>query len=107
MQSNQWGKLKMKDFRNMTESELKNILLFTEAVASAQLAKNVNFGDMKSDEVSLQEAEREAVAFAERRRARLSARSDYGTSDEEQAEIDSIREGIRDYYRRTRKIVKG
>jgi len=97
----------MKDFKNMTESELKNILTFTEAVANAQLEKKANFSEMKTTDESLLDAEREATQFAERRKVGQTARSTFGESTDEQAEIDEIRASIRDYYKRTRKVVKG
>ncbi len=98
----------MKDFRNMSEAELKNILTFTNALADRiEQEKQINYADMQTTDESLLEAERSAKAFAERRKANLTARSDYASSETEQAEYDEVRQGIRDYYRRTRKIVRG
>jgi hypothetical protein len=96
----------MKDFNKMSDSELKNILVFTEAVAM-QAENGVNFGEMETTDESLREVEKSAREFAARRKAGLVPRSGYGETTEELAEIDSIRAGIRDYYKRTRKVVKG
>lgn len=91
------------DFRDMSEKQLQQVLKFTEAIADGR----VNFADMKTTDESLAEAEREAIAFAERRKSGLRARSTFAETDEEAAETKSIREQIKDYYKRTRKIVKG
>jgi hypothetical protein len=90
-----------------SETELRNILNFTNALADRLQDENkIDFASMQSDETSLAEAEREAVAFAERRKAGLfTSRSEYGETDAD--ELNEIRENIRDYYRRTRKIIRG
>jgi tellurite resistance protein len=98
----------MKDFRNMTEKELKSVLAITNALADQlERDKQADFGAMETTDESLRDAEREAVAFAERRKAGLSAGSDYGINADEKAEIAEIRANIKDYYKRSRKIVKG
>lgn len=98
----------MKDFNDMTENQLKNVLTFTTALANQiDKEKQADFGAMQTTDESLAQAERDAVAFAARRKAGLSANSNFGETTDEQAEIDEIRAGIRDYYKRTRKVVKG
>ncbi len=61
-----------------------------------QAENGVNFGEMETTDESLREVEKSAREFAARRKAGLIPRSGYGTGNEELAEIDSIREGIRD-----------
>lgn len=90
-----------------SDTELKNILNFTNALADRLQDENkIDFAAMQTDETSLAEAEREAVRYAERRKAGFStSRSDYGETDTD--ELNEIRESIRDYYRRTRKVIRG
>ena len=90
-----------------SETELQNILKFTNALADRLQDENkIDFASMQTTPESLGEAEREAVAFAERRKAGLfTSRSEYGETDTD--ELNEIRENIKDYYRRTRKKISG
>ncbi len=96
----------MKDFNKMTEQQLKNVLTFTNALAD-RIEQNgqINFGELETTDESLLDVEREAREFAKRRNAKLTARSTYGETDAK--EVDEIRAGIKDYYKRTGKVVKG
>jgi len=88
------------------EDQLQHVLTFTAALADKlEQENNPNFAEMETTSLSLDAAEKEAREYAERRKAGLTARSTYGKTDSE--EVDSIREGIREYYRRTRKVVTG
>lgn len=90
-----------------SETELQNILTFTNALADRLQDENkIDFASMQTTEESLAEAEREAVRFAERRKAGLStSRSEYGETDID--ETEEIRNNIREFYKRTRKVVNG
>ncbi len=96
------------DFSNMNDNQLQHVLTFTTALADRiEQEKQINFGELETTDESLREVEKSAREFAKRRRAGLVARSGYGETTDEQAEVDAIREGIRDYYKRSRKVVKG
>jgi tellurite resistance protein len=98
----------MKDFNNMTEQQLKNVLTFTTALADRiEQDGQINFGEMETTDESLREVEKSAREFAARRKANLIARSTYGKTDTEEQEVNEIRAGIKGYYRRTGKVVKG
>ena len=94
---------------NFSETELNNILKFTNALADRlQSGQQVDFGSMPTTPESLDEAEREAVAFAERRKAGLStSRSTFGDTEADADELNEIRENIRNLYKRQRRRVNG
>ncbi len=94
------------DFSNMNDNQLQHVLTFTSALADRiEQEKQINFGELQTTDESLEEVEKQTRAFAVRRKAGLAGRSSYGETDTE--EVDSIRQGIRDYYKRTGKVVKG
>jgi hypothetical protein len=96
----------MKDFSNYSDRQLDQVLRFTTAVADKmEQERTPNFSEMQATAEALDAVEAEARQYAERRKSGLTARSTFGTTDSE--EVDEIRKGIQDYYRRTRKIVKG
>ncbi len=76
----------MKDFNNMTEQQLKNVLTFTNALADRiEQDGQINFGELQTTDESLAEVEKSAREFATRRKAGLVARSGYGETTDEQA----------------------
>jgi hypothetical protein len=89
------------------EQKLKTILSFTNALADRlNDEKKINFGELETDEASLEEATESAKRYAIKRK-RQAGFSDEKLPDDETDEDGSIRERIRDYYRRTRKVVRG
>lgn len=93
----------MKDTINFSEQELKAVLKFTTALADNEQGNvSVNFADMKADEASLLEAEKQAVEFAKKRKAGLTGRSTIGeiATDED----GNVAERIRDWMRRTNRV---
>lgn len=96
------------DFSNFSDNQLQHVLTFTSALADKiEQEKQINFGDLETTDESLEEVEKQTREFAARRKANLIARSTYGKTDTEEQEVDEIRAGIKDYYRRTGKVVKG
>lgn len=96
------------DFSNFSDNQLQHVLTFTSALADRiEQDKQINFGELETTDESLLDVEREAREFIARRKAGKVARSGYGETTDEQAEVDEIRAGIRDYYKRTGKVVKG
>lgn len=94
------------DFSNFSDNQLQHVLTFTTALADRiEQEKQINFGDLETTDESLEEVEKQTREFAKRRKAGLRANSNYGETDT--ADVDSIREGIRDYYKRTGKVVRG
>lgn len=95
----------MKNFSNYTEQGLNHILTFTSALADRMQEEHVDFSKLKADENSLAEVELEAIAFANRRKNNQTARSTFGETDT--AEVDEIRDNIRNWLKRTNKQIRG
>lgn len=92
----------------MTKNQLENVLTFTTALADRIEQENkIDFGAMETTDESLQEVEKSAREYAARRKKGLAAKANYGITPNEQAEIDEIRNGIREFYKATRKAVNG
>ncbi|HSK70886.1 MAG TPA: hypothetical protein VK892_04265 [Pyrinomonadaceae bacterium] len=83
-----------------TESELRIVARFLDYVQKSQS----KFG---TDDASLAEIEKQTREYAKRRKANQAAQIQFAQTDDEDAEIDEIRQGIRDFYRRTRRVVNG
>lgn len=95
----------MSDFTKMNGQQLKNVLTFTTKLADQMEQEAVNFSELQTNE-SLAEVVKSTRNYVKRRNANLSPNSTFADADE-QAEIDEIRSNIKDYYKRTRKVVKG
>jgi hypothetical protein len=97
----------MNDFKEMNTQQLKNIMTFTSALADQiEKEKQVNFGSLETTNASLAQVEQSSKAYAAKRK-RQAGFSDVEIQDDEADEDGSVRDRIRDWYRRTRKIVKG
>lgn len=95
------------DFKKMNEAELKQALAFTKKLAQQQTKQKMDFSAMETTPESLAEVENYSREYIRRRKAGLNSTCNFGVSEDEQAEIDEITKNIREYYKRTRKVVNG
>jgi hypothetical protein len=92
----------MNDFNNLTDNELRTILTFTKAIAGGIQRQSLDVN--LSDDASLAEAEKQAVAFAERRKAGFTnSRFDEGEEDGD----GNVRKRVRDWLRRSGRVSNG
>jgi len=93
---------------NYTDREWNVLLNFTNALADRLQDENkVDFGSMKSDEASLAEAQSNAVEFARRRNAGLSASACAFADADDEKELSEIKDSVKSWLKRTRRRING